>query len=296
MITSSRDYFFEKIGAVMESEDIYIVSADLAGRPFDYIRKAYPTRYVSVGIAEQNMISVACGIALSGKKVIAYASNPFAVFHAFDQARNAVALMNLPVTIVGVGVGFSISEFGNTHFVTEDFAMMSLCPGVRTVTVTDNSVAERAYGEFLRREGPVYLRFDKACGEPLAETSPEDYNRGFRYLKRGRDRLVLSTGHLAKLAKAAPGGAAVVDLFAYPFDEDALIDEVSRYGQVYVYEEQQTRGGLGSAVLETLNRRGVAADVTLKGVDYGGRFPEVYGSREYWLRRYGLAAGQTEEE
>lgn len=288
---NGRDYFFDKIGSVMEDKDIYIISADLAGRPFDYIRKEYPDRFVPVGISEQNLISVACGMAMSGKRTIAYAANPFIVYRAFDQIRNSVSLMDIPVTIAGFGVGFGVSVCGTTHFTTEDFSMMSLCPNMKIVTVSDNTIAEKAFGEFLNCQTPTYLRFDKQCGGELGETTWEDYSNGFRYIQRGGNILFISTGYMSQLAKDSAGDQAVMDLFSYPFNSDALIGEIEKYRTIVVCEEQQKRGGLGSTILELMNERNVKAEVRLKSIDYGERLPSVYGSRSYWLEKYGLNSG-----
>lgn len=285
---NGRDYFFDKIGSVMEDRDIYIVSADLAGRPFDYIRKEYPDRFVPVGISEQNLISVACGMAMSGKRTIAYAANPFIVYRAFDQIRNSVSLMDIPVTIAGFGIGFGVSACGTTHFTTEDFSMMSLCPNIKIITISDNTIAEKAFAEFQNCKSPMYLRFDKQCGDEIGETTDEDYNKGFRYLRRGGDTLVITTGFMSQLEKNKLGDQTVMDLFSYPFDTDAFITEIEKHRMVFICEEQQKRGGLGSAVLEILNERNVKTEVKLKGIDYGERFPSVYGSRYYWLEKYGL--------
>lgn len=288
---AGRDYFFDKVGQIMEQEDVYIVSADLAGRPFDIIRERHPDRFVPVGIAEQNMISVACGIALCGKKVIAYTSNPFIAFHAFEQVRNGASLMDLPVAIAGVGVGFGISEYGTTHFVTEDFAIMSLCPNLKIITVSDNTIAEKAVSEFLSCKSPLYLRFDKQCGDEIGETTGEDYNNGFRYIRRGDDTLVITTGYMSQLAKNSPGTQTIMDLFSFPFRVDAFMAEIEKYKAIVVYEEQQKRGGLGSALLEILNEKNVKAEIRIKGINYDGRFPSVYGSRRYWLEKYKLDFG-----
>lgn len=283
-----RDYFFDKVGSAMKDEDIYIVSADLAGRSFDFIRKEYPQKYVPVGISEQNLISVACGIAMSGAKVIAYAANPFIPFRAFDQIRNAASLMNLPITIAGFGIGFGVSACGTTHFTTEDFSMMSLCPNMKIVTVSDNTVAQKAYEDFLNCKSPTYLRFDKQCGDEIGITNDQDYIKGFRYIKQGVGKLIISTGFMSHLTKNMSGSEAVIDLLSYPFDSEALISEIKKYEVIVIYEEQQKRGGLGSAILELLNKNNVKANVTLKGIDYDGKFPSVYGSRNYWLEKYGL--------
>lgn len=291
-----RDYFFDKVGSAMKDKDIYIVSADLAGRPFDFIRKEYPKKYVPVGISEQNLISVACGIAMSGAKVIAYAANPFIPFRAFDQIRNAVSLMDIPITIAGFGIGFGVSACGTTHFTTEDFSMMSLCPNMKIVTVSDNTVAEKAFVRFLSCKSPTYLRFDKQCGGEIGITTDKDYIKGFRYIKQGSDRLIVSTGYMSHLVKNVSDDEAVIDLFSYPFDSEALISEINKYETVFIYEEQQKRGGLGSAVLELLSEKNVKSNIVLKGIDYGGKFPSVYGSRNYWLEKYGLNPERWNEE
>lgn len=290
-LNGARNWFFEEIGKQMEKHDIYIVSADLAGPPFDYIRKEYPERYVAVGIAEQNMISVACGLALSGKKVIAYTANPFIALRAFDQVRNAVALMNLPITIVGYGTGFSISSYGTTHFITEDFAMMTLCPGLKIITITDNAVAEKALKYvFSQSHAPCYLRFDKDCSELVGNETIE-LEKGWRILKKGDSTAIIGQGYSSKIAYEAAIKTefpAVIDIFGYPFDENSLIEELVSYKKIIVIEEQQSRGGLSSMILEVMNDKGMSIPIIRMGVEYEGGLPEVYGSRTYWLNHYGI--------
>jgi len=285
-LNGSRDVFFERIGERLEAEDIFIVSADLAGRPFDQIRKVYPERYISVGIAEQNMISVACGIALCGKKVIAYASNPFVVFRAFDQIRNCASLMGLPIAIAGVGVGFGSAAYGPTHFVTEDFAMMSLCPNMEIITVTDDTIADYALERFLHLRGPLYLRFDKSSPDNFC--GKWDLSCGYRYMREGEENLILSSGYTVPLALEQQSDSAVIDVFSYPFTESGLLEEIKKYKKVFVFEEQQRRGGLGSLILEMLTKNRLCTNIELVGIDYDGHFPSTYGSRDYWLNKYRL--------
>lgn len=286
---TARNYFFEEIGKRLESEDIYIVSADLAGPPFDFIRREYPDRYVSVGIAEQNLISVACGIAMTGRKVIAYAANPFISFRAFDQVRNAVSLMNLPITIVGLGMGFSVWVCGTTHFVTEDVSMMSLCPGLNTITVSDTDVAGKTL-EYILQGGhaPCYVRFDKDCSDSMSGKNFE-IKKGWRYVRNGERILIIAQGYTSQMAHSADYGdenPSIMDIVMTPLDSDSFASEVKKYERLIVIEEQQLRGGLGSIVLEILNEYEISKPVKRMGIDYGGRFPEFYGSREYMMEYY----------
>ncbi len=292
-MNSARNYFFNQIALRMDEADIYIVSADLAGPPFDIIREKYPERFVQVGIAEQNMLSVAVGIASTGAKTIAYTSNPFIALRALDQVRNGVSMMHVPLAIVGVGTGFSIAEYGTTHFCTEDVALMSLCPGIRQITVSDDAVARMALREFLQGNSLLYLRFDKMCGGELFKDEPQS-ETGFR-MERGEDggTLLITQGYTSQIARTInwPEGRKPgwIDVFAVPFDEDGLLKEVMRAKRIVVCEEQQKRGGLGSMMLELLNARGLNKELVRLGVDYGKGFPEVYGSREYWFKEYGIS-------
>lgn len=296
---AARNYFFDEIGKKMEKEDIYIVSADLAGPPFDFIREKYHDRYVPVGIAEQNLVSVACGIAMTGKKVIAYTSNPFIAFRAFDQVRNAVTLMDLSLTVVGVGTGFSISPYGTTHFITEDIAMMSLCPGLRTITVSDMDTAEKALTcVFQDKHAPCYIRFDKDCNDNLADNGFE-FEKGWRYVREGRNTLIIGQGYTSHIAcNTCFSGPkpSIMDIFMSPFEESSFVNEVKNYEKVIVVEEQQLRGGLGSIILEIMNSYGVNVPVTRMGIDFSEGFPEVYGSRKYWLEYYGIDAKHLQEQ
>lgn len=289
---ASRNFFFEEIGKKMDSEDIYVVSADLAGPPFDFIRKEYPERYVPVGIAEQNMMSIACGIAMTGKRVLAYTSNPFISFRAFDQIRNAVALMEVPLIIVGVGTGFSISSYGTTHFITEDIAMMSLCPGLRTITVSDIEIAKKALNYVMQEtHEPCYIRFDKDCNDSITNSEFE-LEKGWRYIQTGESTLIIGQGYTSQMLKALTMQKvpfAVMDIFSNPFDEKSFIEEMKKYDRVIVFEEQQLRGGLGSIILEIQNKYGVDVNVYRKGIDFSKGFPKVYGSRKYWMDYYNIS-------
>ncbi len=296
-----RNLFFEKIEGLLDSEDVYIVSADLAGPPFDSIRSKHSNRYVSVGIAEQNLISVSCGIAMTGKRVIAYAANPFIAFRAFDQIRNAIGVMNIPVTIVGLGTGFSVSVCGVTHFSTEDIAMMSLCPGIKCITANDSAVVEYALELFKKRQSPLYIRFDRDCDEDLSNRQI-DTNNGWRYIKKTNDlvydKLIISQGYASHVVNSIvfdSNPPSLMDVYETPFDEVSFVKEVVNYKRILVVEEQQLRGGLGSIVLEIFNSFDVSVPIRRIGIDYSGRFPNHYGSRDYWLDYYGINASKIKE-
>lgn len=276
----------------MEREDIYIVTADLAGPPFDTIREKYPQRFVSVGIAEQNLISVSAGLALAGKRVIAYGPEPFIISRALDQIRNGICAMHVPVTIVGLGTGLNNAEYGATHFVTEDVAIMGLCPGISQITVNDEDICEAAFTYMLHCDSPLYLRLDRICGGHLDAASSVSIQNGFRMLQQSNSKIcIVAEGYpVHQISSMDWGyeGPNVLEVFAHPFDEAALLDALRKMDQIVVCEEQQRRSGLGTVLLELFNDSHITKRVIRMGVDYQGSYPGTYGPREYWIRHYGF--------
>lgn len=288
-----RNLYFEGVHRLMEKEDVFIVSADLAGPPFDSIRRDFPDHYVQVGIAEQNLISVACGIAMTGKKVVAYAANPFISLRAFDQIKNGLENMHVPLTIAGLGTGFSIWEYGSTHYTTEDFQIMSLCANMRIITATDNRVAEKCVELTEKNQDLIYIRFDRDCNDVLPSAEDVDLEKGFRVVSRGSKAAILSNGYITQaLSRSLPDdyGLSLVDVFQYPYNESAIISFLQDYQCVIVAEELQKRGGLGSTILEMYNDHNLLKKIVRRGVDYRSANMALYQHRDEWLREFGLDA------
>ena len=285
-------YLTRIIEEVKKGEDLYVVSADLAAPCMDEFRESYPHRYISVGIAEQNLIAVASGLALSGKKVVAYAANPFTITRAFDQIRNCVSMMNLPIVIAGLGAGFSVTECGATHFVLEDINILRGCGHIRSINISDMSLTEHMVGETLRASQPYYIRFDKLI-ESRYTLSDEEFEKGYRYLKdEGSDICILSTGIMTteciEIVQGLNKKISVIDVFAFPFDTVALAADLKAYQKLITVEEMTLQGGLGSAVLEALSDAECSILVKRFGVDMTRGYPEKYGSRDWHMKNQGI--------
>lgn len=285
-------YLTRIIEEIKKGEDLYIVSADLAAPCMDEFRESCPHRYVSVGIAEQNLIAVASGLALSGKKVVAYAANPFTVTRAFDQIRNCVSMMNLPIVIAGLGAGFSVTECGATHFVLEDVNILRGCGHIRSINISDMSLAEHMVDETLRAVQPYYIRFDKLV-ESRYTLTDEEFEKGYRRLKQeDGDICILSTGIMAteciEIIQGLDQKISVIDVFAFPFDAVSLAADLKKYQKLITVEEMTLQGGLGSAVLEALSDAECSIPVKRFGVDMTGGYPEKYGSRDWHMKNQGI--------
>lgn len=284
---------------VDQGQDIIIVSEDYAAPMFDDFRVKYPKRFLSVGIAEQNGVAVACGLALAGKYPIVYGCAPFPLTRAVDQVKSAVAGMHLPMTILNSGIGFGVPEFGATHYNADDIAMVRGIPGIRIITPSDNLMAEQTADFSLESKEPLYLRFDKHCEGNLYANKEIIFQRGFYVVKAsGNDAAlaVVSCGYmlheiLNSVFKMLDSriNIKVIDLFSLPFDENALLDEIGDI-PILTAEEHIKQGGIGSAILEAVNTYKRNNKVTRLGIDFKCGYPSVSGSREYFMRQYGLSA------
>lgn len=280
---------------IRNGEEMVLISSDYAAPVLDSFRKTHPERYVSVGIAEQNLIQIACGLSMSGQKAIAYGMAPFPCIRAVDQIKNAVAMMNLPVSIVSAGVGFAIPEFGATHYCTEDVSIMRTIPGFKIINLTDETMAEKAAMLSLKTESPLYIRIDKYSEGILYDEKDIDFEKGFSVVREGNDVAIISSGYYTNRMAAvsdkfrAQGiGVKVIDLFALPFNVEELILATDTIPNVLTVEEHVYQGGIGSAILEAFSDKNVLKKVKRMGVDFDGKYTSEFGSREYFIKKYHL--------
>lgn len=280
---------------IRHGEDMVLVSSDYAAPVLDDFRKTHSERYVSVGIAEQNLIQIACGLSLAGQRAIAYGMAPFPCIRAVDQIRNAAAMMNLPISIVSAGVGFAIPEFGATHYCTEDVAIIRTIPGIKIINLTDEVMAEKTAELSLKTNQPLYIRIDKYSDGVLYKPDDIDFERGFSIVKEGSDTAIIASGYytnrMVKLAeKLSEYGisAKIIDLYTLPFNIDKLIAETDGIQNILTVEEHVREGGIGSAVLDAFSDRNIAKKIRRIGIDFGSKYTSEFGSREYFIKKYRL--------
>ncbi|KKK54073.1 hypothetical protein LCGC14_3088410 [marine sediment metagenome] len=152
---SQRDSFFDALYE-LNDDRVWVISADCGAPALDRWRKT--DRFINVGIAEQNMVNIAIGLALSGKRPYCYAITPFLTGRAFDQIRQA-CMMNLPITFVGIGAGYSYDDSGPTHHGIDDIGIMRVLPNMRILQANDSSEAELL--ATIRYPEPAYIRLDR---------------------------------------------------------------------------------------------------------------------------------------
>ena len=296
---AARSVFLDSvIKKIKNGEDIVIVSCDLGAPIFDDFKINYPERFISVGIAEQNLIAIAGGLALEGKKVIAYGANPFVVTRAFDQIRNLISMMKIPICIVGVGTGLSIAEYGATHYVTEDLALIRMCPLIDIYNVSDVSLAAWLGDNFDMFDKPCYIRFDKlTMDNNLIQNDDENFETGIRAVlsdnNSNNDRVIVSTGNIGyEIIEHIKENKTIkydfVDVYKFPYDEKVMIEILEKYSDIIVIDESNIENSLHTLLLKTMNKYGILKQIKNYSLDFSKGFPKVYGDRNYLLKNNGL--------
>ena len=286
---------------VGEGLDIMAVEADLSGSTTtNKLGKAHPDRLVNVGIAEQNMIDVAAGLALAGKTVFTGSFAAFGTGRCYDQIRNTVCYGELDVKVAPTHAGVTVGPDGGSHQMLEDVSLMRGLPGMRVLVPADYTAAKQAIRIAAQTPGPFYVRLGRA-------KVPQVYEEGFELelgrayvLREGDDVTLVANGVVvAEALQAAEQlasqgiSAEVIDAFSVkPFDKETLLASVRKTGCVVSCEEHSTVGGLGSAVADII---GENCPVPLERVGVRDEFG-TSGDPSELLAEYGLdAAGIVEK-
>lgn len=277
-----------------EHEDFLVLDADLAGSTKTAVfRKAFPERHINCGIAEQNMIGVAAGIAATGRVAFASSFAMFAAGRAYEQIRNSVGYPQLNVKIAATHGGISVGEDGATHQCNEDFALMRTIPGMVIMVPSDDVEAEAMVRAAYAHKGPVYMRFSRLATPVF--NNPETYKFEIGKaitMREGKDVAIIAAGlPVASAMEAAEKLAAegiearVIDMHTIkPLDEAAVLRAAKEIGKIVTVEEHSVIGGLGSAVAEVLAEQ---CPAKLKRVGVYDRYTES-GPAEALIHHYGL--------
>lgn len=295
MAKATRAAFGETlIKLVDEGMDIMAVDADLCGSTTTAkFGAAYPDRLFDVGIAEQNMIGVASGLALTGRTVFTGSFAVFGTGRCWEQIRNTVCDSGLNVKICPTHAGITVGADGATHQALEDIALMRVLPGMRVLVPADYASAVAAIRLAAATPGPFYVRLGR---EPLPEVYDEDFACDVAFanvLREGSDISIMACGvEVAQALAAADALAAegisaeVVDVMSVkPLDEETIIASAAKTGRVLTVEEHSIYGGMGSAVAELLGEKH-PVPVTRLGMTTFGQS----GDAAELLAHYGLDA------
>ena len=245
-----------------EKEDFIVLDADLAAATkTGTFKKGFPERFYDCGIAEQNMVSIAAGVAATGKKVFCSSFAMFAAGRAFEQVRNSIAYPHLPVIIAATHAGITVGEDGATHQCNEDIALMNVVPGMTVISPADDTEAKKAVYAAYEHDGPVYIRFGRLATPVIFD---EDYKfeigKGVK-LTDGNDVSIIATGIMVNEALVAAEAlkeeginARVINIATIkPIDKEIVLAAAKETGAIVTAEEHSVIGGLGSVVCDVIS-------------------------------------------
>ena len=279
-----------------ENPNLVVLDADLAGSTqTGKFAKVAPERFIDCGIAEQDMVSIASGLASCGKVPFVSSFAVFATGRAFEQIRNSVCYPKANVKIAATHAGITVGEDGGTHQSVLDLALMRSLPNMTVLSPADGVSAAWAVRTAAALNGPVYIRLGRLAA-PIIYNEDQEFTLGKgQLLRNGSDIAIFATGMMvaealeaAELLAAEDIKAAVVDIHSIkPLDTELICSLAERCGAVLTVEEHSVIGGLGSAVAETLMEAGVPAAFQRLGMkDSFGQS----GSPAALLKYYGLNA------
>ncbi len=259
---ATRESYGSALVELAEKYDFIVMDADLAEATKTIkFKKAYPERFFDCGIAEGNMMSVAAGVATTGKTVFASTFAMFAAGRAFEQVRNSIGYPHLDVKIGATHAGITVGEDGATHQCNEDIALMRTIPGMTVVNPSDAIEARAAVEAALNTKGPFYLRFGRYAVPVINDNESYHFELGKGVtVADGTDVTIVATGIMVAMALEAREllanegiSARVINIHTIkPIDTEILAKAAAETGAIVTAEEHNIIGGLGSAVAEAV--------------------------------------------
>lgn len=278
-----------------ELKDIVVLDADLSkSTKTNVFAKAYPDRFFNVGIAEQNLMGTAAGLAAAGKIPFVSTFAMFAAGRAFEQVRNSICYPKLNVKIAATHAGLTVGEDGASHQAIEDISLMRSIPNMTVIVPADATEARQAVAFAANYQGPVYLRLGRSSVPDLFGDSYEFKHGQAVQLADGSDLTIIATGIMVAPARKAAEelikqgiSARVLNIHTIkPIDKAAIVKAAQDTGAIVTCEEHSIIGGLGSAVAEVVVE---SAPVPLERVGVMDTFGES-GKPDALLVKYKLTA------
>lgn len=294
-IIGMRDAFFNELYKIAkEDKNVIIISADNGAPSLDQFHQNLPNQFFTVGIAEQQMIGMACGMAVEGKKVYTYAIAPFVTTRVHEFNKLCLGAMNLPIVNLGVGAGYAYDIMGPTHHTIEDISIMRCIPNMTIHSPADSATAASLAQISYDNPSPQYIRFDRTGIPDLYSDKKIDFQRGLIKVKEGEDLCIIATGIMVHQALEVASelqkegiSAGIIDLHRIkPINKDLLIRNIQDYPQIVTMEEHLLAGGMGSAIAEILVDERLAKPLLRVGQD--DKFVFELGGREEIWKAHGL--------
>lgn len=277
-----------------KDERIFLLTPDMGYSVLESFRDEFPDRFLNTGIAEQNTVGVAAGLAMSGKIVYVYSIIPFVTMRCFEQVRVDVAYQQTNVRLVGIGAGTTYGSLGATHHAIEDIAIMRALPNMTVLCPGDPIETEELVRRSYETEGPMYIRLGKN-GEPKIHPDGTRIDIGKAiHVTKGSDLILITTSNTLQRGKEWVDEwqkeGVHVNLVSMstmkPFDDITVKELIQRNIPIITFEEHSVIGGLGSAVSEVIAESGKA--VNFKRIGIPDKYSHYVGGHAFQREKFGL--------
>ncbi len=293
-----RDAFIKVLGEIAKNDPrVLLITGDLGFKVFDEYSQNYPRQFLNAGVAEQNMMGLATGLALEGRVVFVYSIANFPILRCLEQVRNDACYHQANVKIVSIGGGFSYGALGISHHATEDLSIMRALPEISVIAPGDLWETEEATKTLIEIPGTCYLRLDKS-NAGYTNTKSEKFEFGkARCLKEGTDATLVSTGGILNEVLMAYELLCKEGIYCRvlsvptlkPLDSESLLRAANETNAVLTIEEHSIEGGLGGAVAENFLEYGILPK-KFQRIGLRAGFSSIVGSQTYLRKAYGLDA------
>lgn len=286
------------IDLARKDKDIVLITPDMGFSVLEPFFDEFPERAINCGIAEQNAVSIASGLALMGKKPYVYTIIPFLVERAFEQVKLDVAYMNTNVKLVGIGAGFTYGAAGATHHAIEDISLMRTLPNMTVCCPGDNNEAEQIIRKTVNNDKPMYIRIGRH-NRGIFDNNTIEVGKA-SIIEEGKDIAIISTSNMLPDAydycqklKSEGRKPYLISMHTIkPLDKECLLSLINKGVEIHTLEEHSIIGGLGSAVAEVIAESGKG--IKFKRIGIPDEFSHYIGSQKYIKKQFGLYFGEDE--
>lgn len=284
------------IDLARKDKDIVLITPDMGFSVLEPFFDEFPERAINCGIAEQNAVSIASGLALMGKKPYVYTIIPFLTGRAYEQVRLEVAYMNTNVKLIGIGAGFTYGAAGATHHAIEDISLMRTLPNMTVCCPGDNNEAEQIIRETVKNNKPMYIRIGRH-NRGIFDNNTIEIGKA-SIIEKGEDIAIISTSNMLPDAydycqklKSEGRKPYLISMHTIkPLDKECLLSLINKGVEIHTFEEHSIIGGLGSSVAEVIAESGKG--IKFKRIGIPDEFSHFIGSQKYIKKQFGLYFGE----
>ncbi len=289
-----RDAFLQEVYSIVKSDKgVIFISDDMDALALRRLKEDFPNQYMNIGVAEQNMMDVAAGLATGGKKVFVFGICSYITMRSFEQIKFSICSMKLPIVIVGIGAGYSFSFDGPSHHGVNDIAIMRTLPEMVICNPCDSFSAAKSAWFSYKNDKATYVRLDKGSF-PCIYSTQKDFENGFKIINKLEEKNVISTGfmtkklyELFKASNSSKNDLGFVDVSRLkPIDKSFIKKVLMKSKSVLTIEENSLLGGLGTIVSEMISDNNL--NIKLDRIALADEQLFTYGSREYLLSKNSL--------